>query len=77
MIISFVYFIKAIYSLQSEITSLKSTCSKCVDCNINKKETKKEIKEETKKETKNDINKEINKEIINSIKEIFWNYIRK
>lgn len=69
MIISFVYFIKAIYSLQSEITSLKSTCSKCVDCNINKKEIKKEKKQEVSKET--------NKEIINSIKEIFWNYIRK
>jgi len=38
MIISFLYFIKAIYSLQNEIISLKTTCK----FNNNNKEIKKE-----------------------------------
>lgn len=65
MIISFFYFIKQLSSLQFEIQTLKSSCSKCFTPQSSSQSlAQKPIIPN-------------NKEIVNKIKELFLNYIRK
>jgi len=68
MIISFFYFIKQLSSLQFEIQTLKSSCSKCF------------IPQSSSQPLPPSVIPPIipnSKEIVNKIKEVFLNYIRK
>jgi len=72
MIISFIYFIKSLSSLQNEIYSLKSSCSKCF-INTNNTNTN---NTNTNTNT-NNTNTNNTEDILKTMKEIFMNYIRK
>lgn len=68
MIISFFYFIKQLSSLQIEIQTLKSSCSKCFTTQSSLQSLPPVISPPVISN---------NKEIVNKIKELFLNYIRK
>lgn len=75
MIISFFYFIKQLSSLQFEIKSLKSSCSKCFIPQSSSQPLPPVIPK-----LPLSIQAPVipnNKEIVNKIKEVFLNYIRK